>query len=114
MSSVTDGTSQTFMLGEKYADPKQYYTGTSYGDDQGPYTSDERDIIRWGRINGNNLVPQKDTPGLDLTFNFGSAHSSVFQMAFCDGHVRGISYYIDMDVFLQLCNRMDGSAVGEY
>ena|GEM_PF-4645735 len=57
MADVTDGTSCTFMLGEKYVDPTKYYSGISYGDDEGPYASDERDIIRWGRLSGVDLPP---------------------------------------------------------
>jgi prepilin-type N-terminal cleavage/methylation domain-containing protein len=46
---VRDGTSGTYLIGEKYINPDQYTTGSSVGDDQGPFVSDERDSMRWGR-----------------------------------------------------------------
>jgi prepilin-type processing-associated H-X9-DG protein len=44
---VTDGLSHTYMLGEKYIDQDYIKNGDSWGDDQGPFVSDDRDILRW-------------------------------------------------------------------
>ena len=45
-TDIEDGLSNTFMLGEKAVNPDMYTSGLSYGDDQGPFISDERDSYR--------------------------------------------------------------------
>jgi prepilin-type N-terminal cleavage/methylation domain-containing protein len=42
-TDITDGLSNTFMVGEKSVGPDWYENGVSLGDDQGPYVADERD-----------------------------------------------------------------------
>ncbi len=113
-SDVRDGTTQTYLVGEKSCDPEFYTNGISWGDDQGPYVSDERDNIRWARFGGSDLPLEKDMSGVDTTYNFGSAHSGVFHMTFCDGHVQAISYNINKSIHRNLCNRKDGNIVGDF
>ena len=45
-TDITDGLSNTFMIGEKSIDPDRYRTVISLGDDQGPFVADERDSYR--------------------------------------------------------------------
>jgi prepilin-type N-terminal cleavage/methylation domain-containing protein len=110
-TDITDGLSNTFMLGEKSVGPDWYTNGLTYGDDQGPFVSDERDTYRtaldpWGTY----LPPQQDIPGYDNTFGFGSAHSDGLYFVLCDGSVRFISYNINEQVYRHLANRQDGVA----
>ncbi|NQT36683.1 MAG: DUF1559 domain-containing protein, partial [Planctomycetes bacterium] len=42
---------------------------------------------------------------------FGSAHSSGLCAAMCDGSVHVISFSVDHQTFVNLCNRGDGQAV---
>jgi prepilin-type N-terminal cleavage/methylation domain-containing protein/prepilin-type processing-associated H-X9-DG protein len=111
MNMITDGTSNTYLVGEKYLSRDYYASGASLGDDQGPYISDERDSMRWAAIGGSYLAPKQDGRGDDLTFSFGSAHSGGMQMALADGSVRGIAYSITEVVHRRLCNRSDGQVV---
>jgi type II secretory pathway pseudopilin PulG len=112
---ITDGTTKTFMVGEKHLDPNRYEDGKSLGDNQGPLQC-ERDSVRWGEptispsVPG--LPPLQDTPGADLTYNFGSAHPGGFFMGLCDGSVQRLAYDIDNQIFVQQCNRLDGLPVG--
>ena len=112
-SMVTDGLSNTYMVGEKGIEPNEYLTGQSLGDDQGPLMSDERDAVRWAQVNGKYLAPQIDY--LDntdyISFAFGSAHIGMFNMAMCDGSVRSINYSISELTHRHLCNRCDGQTV---
>jgi hypothetical protein len=98
IAQITDGTTRTYLFGEKYLNP-DYYEGqtviTDFGDDQGAYSGYNADVNRTTHLL---YPPLQDTPGFTRTFNFGSAHSSVFYMAMCDGSVRGVSYDIDRDV----------------
>ena len=110
---VTDGTSKTYMIGEKSVGPDFYEGGKrSVGDDQGPYVSDEYDSMRWattGSASNGYLPPIRDRAGQPEDIKrFGSAHQSTFNMVFCDGAVRSVNYTIAEKVHRRSCNRKDG------
>jgi prepilin-type N-terminal cleavage/methylation domain-containing protein/prepilin-type processing-associated H-X9-DG protein len=114
LTDITDGSSNTYMIGEKYLAPDHYATGESEGDVMGPYVPGNRDNMRWGAMSQNaagTLSPRQDTPSLFDTYNFGSAHANTFNMALCDGSVVSISYSIDGTIHRRLCNRKDGEVV---
>jgi prepilin-type N-terminal cleavage/methylation domain-containing protein len=104
-AAITDGNSNTFMLGEKYLDPDNYTDGADSGDNENAYMGDNEDICRWGGPGAPN--PGQDTPG-NARSAWGSPHASGFGMALCDGSVRVISFYIDLTTLSYLCNRRDG------
>ena len=109
---ITDGLSNTYMIGEKYIDPDCYYDGSWIGDDQGPFISDDYDNARAASDeSGNYLAPAQDTPGLTRSYEFGSAHSNGFNMSLCDGSVRFINYTIAPTVHRCLANRKDGMPI---
>lgn len=123
IAQVADGTSKTYLLGEKWM-PADGYAGTTsstapgftYGDNQSMYTGYEWDNHR---VAWNPLAPQskaffqpaRDRAGIGVFLpeaKFGSAHVSGFQMAFADNSVRELSFDIDPDVHRFLANRRDG------
>jgi prepilin-type N-terminal cleavage/methylation domain-containing protein len=117
-TDVTDGLSNTFMIGEKSVIPDWCTTGQSLGDDQGPFVADERDSYRaaaWDSgpdsLTTNLMPPIQDTPGNDNTFGFGSAHSNGLFFAFCDASVRFIDYTVSEKVYRRMANRKDGYPV---
>ena len=46
IAEITDGTSQTYLLGEKTIDPDYYFDGLEYGDDWSWDTGQQDDISR--------------------------------------------------------------------
>ena len=127
LAAVTDGLSNTYLVGEKYICPDDYYTGTDGGDNEIAFTGYDEDTIRtaqWLNINTGQttyLPPVQDTPGTNdapqvngvpiYTSCFGSAHPGSCIMTFCDGSVHPISYGIDPETNRRLANRCDGLPV---
>jgi prepilin-type processing-associated H-X9-DG protein len=109
MADISDGSSNTYLAGEKYLDPDYYFTGQDGSDNESALSGDNPDITRWGdRSFGQ--PPMQDTPGVTGAYGgiFGSAHANGFQMAFCDGSVQMMSYSIDLETHARLANRKDG------
>jgi prepilin-type N-terminal cleavage/methylation domain-containing protein/prepilin-type processing-associated H-X9-DG protein len=109
MSDIKDGTSNTYLAGEKYLNPDSYLNGSDGGDCQTWDGGLSADTARWA-ING--IPPQQDQSGVvDNARVFGSAHAAGFNMVFCDGSVRNISYSINLTVHSNLGNRKDGQPI---
>jgi len=118
MADVTDGMSNTFLVGEKYINSSHYTDGKDLGDDDTMYCGDDLNLLRWTGIDGtvgvgaNNNLPVRDRSTPTSEGNrvqwFGSAHANGFNMSFCDGSVNTISYSIDAEVYRRLGNRKDG------
>ncbi len=103
---VTDGTSSTYLFGEKYLNPEDYDTGEDEADNETWCTGYNNDNYR-----NSFSPPLHDRPGLADPHRFGSAHPTTWHMAYCDGHVESLSYDIDPDVHRQSGNRLDGQVL---
>jgi prepilin-type N-terminal cleavage/methylation domain-containing protein/prepilin-type processing-associated H-X9-DG protein len=103
MADVKDGTSQTYMLGEKYLQADYYFTGMCPADNEGMYCGYDNDNHR-----SSLYAPRQDMPGVNNQVGFGSAHANGLNMSFCDGSVQLINYAIVLDVHRRLGNRYDG------
>ncbi len=114
ISEIADGLSNTYLIGEKFVSQSSAASGVEYGDDQGPYVSDEWDSVRYGNFIGNYCRPKQDNKGPDNIIeilSFGSAHSGGFNMAFADGRVSFVSYGITQVVHRGMCTRAGGEVV---
>lgn len=115
MRKITDGTSHTYIVGERMRESDLYSTGTSLFDDQGAYNGFDRDNIvsawvppladptsaqyqAWMDSVGDNAYYPATASERTLQFNFGAAHPSVFQVVYCDGSVHGVNYDVDLEV----------------
>jgi hypothetical protein len=103
LKQVTDGSSQTYIIGEKYLDPQNYETGADPGDNENWGTGFNNDVNRCG-----SRQPLQDQMGFADSFRFGGVHVGGWFAVFCDGHVESISYDIDLNVHKMNSNRADG------
>jgi prepilin-type N-terminal cleavage/methylation domain-containing protein/prepilin-type processing-associated H-X9-DG protein len=104
-ADIVDGTSNTFMLGEKHIkigavnDP--ITDGLIYsGSEQQTYY----------RVAGPTW-PLAISPYADVNFQFGSWHTGVCQFVFVDGHVQGVKNSTSGPVLALLANRWDGQVL---
>lgn len=115
LSQITDGLSMTYLIGEKHIDHAEYQTGKDWGDNEGAYSGDVLDIVRFGAVKPGVLLPPiHDRAPHALVadeftgMRFGSAHASGFNISHVDGSVRRVSFEIDPKLHAGLCARHDG------
>jgi prepilin-type N-terminal cleavage/methylation domain-containing protein len=101
---IKNGTSNTYLLGERYLDPDAYYTYSECDNDQGWDQGYDYDTDRW-----TTSPPLRDRHGYvdngGCSTLFGSPHPATFNMAFCDSSVHPINYAIDPALHQALGNR---------
>lgn len=113
LPNVTDGLSNTIMLGEKQLN-RPRLGATS--DDNEPYCAPgwEQEIFRVANHSvplGGWQPPRRDINDQNSTASsscFGSSHPSGFNAALGDGSVRFIGFSVDGNVFYRACQRDDG------
>ncbi len=101
-----DGTSHTYLLGEKYVSADHYKTGLDPGDNQNLYIGYSNDTHRW--TNPDHGAPQRDAPRVNPNV-FGSAHPAGWSVVFADGSIRLVSYALDAQAHRWLGHRSDGN-----
>ncbi len=114
MRRITDGNSKTALAGDKYLDPERYYDGNDPADDQNIFVAHDRDVNGYTASQSRSqvrLLPRQDRRRLGLDYQFGSAHVSSFQMAYCDGSVNNIDYEIEHDVYRLIGGRNDETSM---
>jgi prepilin-type N-terminal cleavage/methylation domain-containing protein/prepilin-type processing-associated H-X9-DG protein len=124
---ITDGTSHTMLLGEKYV-PSNAYLGGAFGDNFAWTRGSEWEGIRYawpynGNVNNPQDIVRNDTPvNNQLTARgelgcncwiFGAAHPGGFNAGFADGSTRVIRYDIEVLTFQRMANRQDGQSIAE-
>jgi prepilin-type N-terminal cleavage/methylation domain-containing protein len=104
-ASITDGTTNTMVVGEKRLNVLGL--GRFQSDDNEGYTSGwDHDVMRY-----TDRSPRPDPRSGDGNQRFGSSHPGGFQGVFADGAVRFISFDIQLNVFHRMGQRNDGGVV---
>jgi prepilin-type N-terminal cleavage/methylation domain-containing protein len=121
MAKITDGSSKTFMLGEKYV-RSDSYEGGGTSDDHGWSEGWDTDLIR-----STCYQPYQDSDGFqfqslgaedifghekDVVY-FGSAHSGGFHGIFADGSIQTLGFDIDVALFNALATRAGNEVTDE-
>jgi prepilin-type N-terminal cleavage/methylation domain-containing protein/prepilin-type processing-associated H-X9-DG protein len=108
MANITDGTSNTIAVTEKWLDIRNYTSG-DWHDDAGWSDGFDPDTVRYGAFQ-----PIPDSRGSPYGWDgymVGSAHVGGVNAAFADGSVRTILYSIDLTTFNRLTDRQDGNPI---
>ncbi|MCA9230697.1 MAG: DUF1559 domain-containing protein [Planctomycetales bacterium] len=104
LRSISDGTTNTYLIGEKTV------TAINYEDGKGE--EDERTWVHgssYNTLRHSSDRPVRDPTDFEEGKTFGSAHPSTWHMAYCDGHVESLSYDIDHQLHNSNGNRADQS-----
>jgi prepilin-type N-terminal cleavage/methylation domain-containing protein len=106
IKNVVDGTSRTYLIGERFIDPDDYETGWDGGDNETWCTGFNNDNFRFGFD-----PPAQDVAGLESKLCqgniFGSAHPAGWFVSWCDGHVDIMTFDVDVQVHRGNANRAD-------
>jgi prepilin-type processing-associated H-X9-DG protein len=110
LAMVTDGTSNTLMIGEKQLHPRLLGDAAPCCDDnEPPYNIGwEADMVRQGSTPP---APDRDHPDTAGSDDFGSRHPSGMNGVYVDGSVHFITWSVEPAVFRNLCVRNDGNVL---
>jgi prepilin-type N-terminal cleavage/methylation domain-containing protein/prepilin-type processing-associated H-X9-DG protein len=120
LAAITDGTSNTFLIGEKHIRPANRW---GRDEDRSLYNGQWARIFR--RMAGIGTAAShkfplvtdpldswsSQTPIREAFQRFGSAHPGVCQFVFCDGSVKAVSNRVDDVTLSRLAQRSDGQVI---
>ena len=137
IGGISDGTSNTLLLGEKWLRPDQYAIG-AWNDDHNMISSLDQDGMRVADrpplrdtnknpFTGAAVTASQNNPCCDywrdpdtrlpsprLGSYFGGAHTAGMNGLLADGSVRNISWSISQATFFNLCHKSDGKVLGDF
>ena len=109
IARITDGTSKTYMIAEKYLKTDSHTDGSDYTDSESAYTGNNDDSLR-----SPSVPPLQDQPGLEPHYKgFGSSHPGIWQVAMCDGSAQSLTFDIELALHCQNGSRAGGDCNGQ-
>lgn len=113
--SVTDGTSNTLMFGEKHVRPNSL---RGKNEDRSIFGGQNNSIRRMAGVAANGdvrpLRDPRDQNGTKANESFGGPHTGVCQFVMCDGSVRAIPTSVSLATLSALVTRSDGQVVPNF
>ncbi len=109
-AKITDGASNTLVIGEKRLQPNNYDVG-DWHDDKGWTAGWDPDMLRSSICY---FQPDGPTPTAAASvagYRFGSAHTSGMNAGYADGSSHFLGYEIDQELLNRLAHRCDGEVV---
>jgi prepilin-type N-terminal cleavage/methylation domain-containing protein/prepilin-type processing-associated H-X9-DG protein len=109
IADIIDGTSNTYLIGEKYIPLESHLTGLDNGDNETMFSGYNNDVNRCTfdpprqDFRTTAATPQPER----YTCRFGSTHPGGFHMVYCDGSVQFVDYNIDPAVHRRAGSRHD-------
>jgi prepilin-type N-terminal cleavage/methylation domain-containing protein len=115
-AEVSDGLSNTILIGEKELDSNHYTDGIVPCDNHCIMAGLDNDMYRMTAARMQPMTvatmpPMQDRPGFSSQNQFGGAHSGICIFVFCDGSVHKIRLDIDADTFANLGARNDHNLI---
>jgi prepilin-type N-terminal cleavage/methylation domain-containing protein len=108
LKHVPDGTSKTYLIGERHLLYHHSDTGGTGDDNECWVNGYNNDTIRWSIS-----APVSDSidPPESFQARYGASHTTVFNMVFADGSSKGIPLEVDPQVHRVLGNRRDNNMI---
>jgi hypothetical protein len=116
---ITDGLSNTMMVGERWQSIEWYYKFEPYENDwhRGGWVAgyrgsgnDSQTSLMTTVAPSQDFIATTNASKLSFVKSFGSAHPGAFNVVICDGSVRSVNYNVALPVFLNFGDRDDGNA----
>jgi prepilin-type N-terminal cleavage/methylation domain-containing protein/prepilin-type processing-associated H-X9-DG protein len=117
MAQITDGLSQTVLIGEKAMSPNDYSSGTWYWDEPfftGGSGGTQRGFGNYLPSEGVQVVRDARDMGFSFRYNWGSAHIAGAQFLFADGSVRVVPYGTPPDQVRAILTPSGGERAPEF
>jgi prepilin-type N-terminal cleavage/methylation domain-containing protein len=116
---ISDGSSNTFVLGEKSLRPSQYEGGLDVLTGTGVYHDDNGFTGGWDpdtmRSSACMYKPDSDEDNFGIAgHRFGAAHAAGMNAGFADASVRTIGYEIEPEILNRLAHRSDEEDLGAW
>jgi prepilin-type N-terminal cleavage/methylation domain-containing protein/prepilin-type processing-associated H-X9-DG protein len=116
LRTITDGTANTIMAGEKFLPPKFYDVVTYLPIERGGSDNPADNSSMWQGYDWDNVrfpsasaMPTRDSDNVGYLHKaMGSAHAAAVNIAYVDGSVHSIEYEIDEQIWDNLGNGADG------
>jgi prepilin-type processing-associated H-X9-DG protein len=109
LADITDGTSNTIMVGEKRMYLSQCSGNCQPDDNDGYVGGFQDDVVRWGVWPPDRDMRQGCTTPT-ASQQFGSSHAGGAMFVFCDGSVKMISFSVT-DTVMQRASSIDDGEV---
>ncbi|MCI0455818.1 MAG: DUF1559 domain-containing protein, partial [Gemmataceae bacterium] len=111
IASIADGTSNTFLVGEKHVRLGFFGIEQSGSGDCSIYNGDQAQCVARSAGPGRQPALSPTRSSLNL---FGSYHPGICQFVFCDGSVKAIPVSLNGDILRRLVWRNDGEVIPNF